>query len=215
MSENKRELFTSLLQHQKYVMGTAELGENNTTTTQSNTIHNAASTFSKSVTANTMKKLQFTVSPARTHARKKTKPKVLKTSDNYSNSDDLSFESSSSNSSLERKQKRRQRKNRKSTIQRSKFSCKKSWHRRSSSEREHDYNKSRNAHVRKQEDIYERFGPPNGKQDGIKVAPSARHTPVLAPHETLQRKRSSENCSLEELAVIAVAVEKKIEISTV
>lgn len=208
VSENERELFTSLLQRQKYVMGTSELGENNTTATQSNTMHNAASAFSKSVTANNVNKLQFTVSPIRTNGRKKTKRKVLTISD----TDDPSSESSSSSdSSLERKRKRRKRKNKKfrSKTQRSKSSGKKRRHRRSSSsESEHDDSKSRSVHVRKQQDIYERFGPPNDNQDSVKAAQSASHTPEPAPHQTLQATRPSENCSLEELAVIAVAVDK-------
>ena len=168
VSETERELFTSLLQRQKYVMGTSELGENNTTATQSNTIHNAASTFSKSVTANNVHKLQFTVSPIRTNGREKTKPKFPTISD----TDDPSSESSSSSdSSLERKRKRRKRKNKKFKTQRSKSSGKKRQHRRSSSsESEHDDNKSRSVHVRKQQDIYERFGPPNDNEDSVKAA---------------------------------------------
>lgn len=203
VSENERELFTSLLQRQQYVMGTAKLGESNTMATQSNTIHNTGATISKSVTANTVNKLQFTVSPV----RKKTKPKVLSiSSSDNSSSDDPSSESSSSDSSLERKRKRRQRKNRKSTMKRSKSARKKSRYRKSSSsEMEHNYNKSRiNVHVRKQEDIYERFGPPNNNQADIKAAQSASNTSVSTQHETLHAARPS----LEELAVIAVAIDK-------
>ena len=63
VSENEKELFLSLLKHQNNVMGTTESGESNAMTMQSTTSHNTAATISKSVTANNVNQLQFTVSP--------------------------------------------------------------------------------------------------------------------------------------------------------
>ena len=89
----------------------------------------------------------------------------------------------SSDPSLERKRKCRKRKSKKFKTQRSKSSGKKRQPQRaSSSESEHDDNKSRSVHVRKQQDIYEPFGPPNDNQDSVKATQSASHTPELAAH---------------------------------
>ena len=70
-----KELFLSLLEHQIYVMGATESGESIALTMQSTTSHNTAATISKTVTANDVNQLQFTVSPVHNYSRKKSKSK--------------------------------------------------------------------------------------------------------------------------------------------
>ena len=67
-----------------------------------------------------------------------------------------------------------------------------------------DYTKKRNA--RKQQNIYQKFGPPNDKQRGKNGAQNDTLPPIQ--HETLQATPQSKNCSLKELAVIAVEDDK-------
>lgn len=201
-SENERDMFSSLLQHQRNVMGTDELGESSAMQSV-DVINNNTAAFagtSKTVTANTVNQVKLTVSPARNSRKKTSKTKM-------SSSDDSSSESSStSDSSLERKCKRRKKKNKKYSKKKRKSTRKRMRQRTSSSsDSECDYTKNR--HARKQQAIYERFGPPNDKQNGENATQSAPHTSEQVKPETKQTTLPSHNCSLEELAVIAMAID--------
>jgi hypothetical protein len=223
VSENEREMFSSLLQHQRKAMGTVELGESPSMQSFDviNNNNSNSGGISKSVTStsgcgNTV--VKFNVLPVR-NSHKKTS-KTTRLSSDYSSSED----SSTSDSSLERKRKRRKKKNKKSSKKKRKYMRKSRQQESSSSDCEYSTRDSTDRHARKQQAIYEHFGPPNDKQSGKNTArsatdtceqiggnatQSATHTSQNVEPKTMKQTTfPSDNCSLEELAVIAVALDK-------